>query len=161
MPSSSVDLPKHTVSLIRPAIEFLGVYMQSGPERPTIVTDPGEVLGSAGLSIGDILISINGEPVTGAVHGCGLLRSSPTGQQLQIVFARPGENWWPELQQRYTNGPAAAEPNNAAAPNPAGRGITLGSEADGFLTNLGVSIGEMVSQFSRRWSPEEEPKAAE
>lgn len=79
-----------TITLKKPAVSKLGVFLKSEQDgsTPTVVTSPGGVLGPAGLKEDDLIVTIQGQTIEGAVHGCTLLSKTAVGSDIEIVVDR-------------------------------------------------------------------------
>ena len=84
------SMERKTITVKKPAVSKLGIFLKSEQDgkSSTVVTASGDVLGPAGLRVGDIIVTIQGETIDGAVHGCTILSKTTAGTDLVLVVDR-------------------------------------------------------------------------
>ena len=140
---------------LQPNAKHLGIYLRSYHGEATVITDAGEILRPAGVQAEDILLSVNGTSVDGAVHGCQLLSAVEAGKMIELVLQRKNgpdskvESKEPN-KDRKPIGHAKAFNNETATSTGSDETRPEGEQQDFFK-----GIGEWVGMVSKRILKEE------
>ena len=139
-------------------MKHLGIYLRSYHGESTEITDPGEILGLAGVQAHDLVLSVNGTNVTGAVEGCQLLAAVEPGKVIELVLHRKKDL---DSKDQSKESDKQRKPIGHAKPFNSEMAISTGSGEMGLdapaeeQPNFFKGIGEWVGMVSKRILQEE------
>jgi S1-C subfamily serine protease len=160
------NIPRATVTI--PGRDFFGV---NGLENVTggvtfdVVTPPGSSADRAGLVGGDIITSFDGRPVTDDDDFRQLLRQTPAGKTVEVIYLRDGQTRKTQLttmSESEFNGLQAAARNQPrgkfgyeegrvtkiASPETKTYGMRLDYlEPNGPARLFGLKVGDIITEF--------------
>ncbi|MEW6127824.1 MAG: trypsin-like peptidase domain-containing protein [Acidobacteriota bacterium] len=129
-------------------------------ERPT---DDASPAARAGLTGGDVIVSVNNQKVKNFREVIRLIAAQPIGSTANIAYVRGGKNMTAQvkLEERTTNAPVATpplfDPRNPKGLSPAVPKIVPGETTSGkpkFQPSLGLNVKFLTGELARQFGME-------
>ncbi len=83
---STIDVT--SPDLDQDTLDQFGITAEAG--AVVVAVDPASAAGAAGIQEGDVIVEIDGDPVTGAADATNIVRGHAPGDQVQVVIERQG-----------------------------------------------------------------------